>query len=115
VANQPSISRIIVADDHSQDRTGAILEDLKREIPQLQSIRVESLPAGWLGKTYALATAAGLAQGEWLLFTDADTEHLPDSLAILLERAKSQQADLLSLSPGQRMPTRWEKALIPRV
>ncbi len=46
VANQRSISEIIVADDHSQDRTGAILEDLKHEIPQLQTIRLESLPTG---------------------------------------------------------------------
>lgn len=115
VANQQGVSEIIVADDDSQDHTGLILEDLKCEIPQLRTTHIESLPTGWLGKTHALATAAGLARGEWLLFTDADTEHLPGSLAYLLGQAKSQQADLLSLSPGQRTPTWWEKAVIPQV
>ncbi len=114
VANQRGVREIIVADDHSEDATAAILEDLKKEIPQLRTIRLESLPPGWVGKTYAAASAAGRAQGDWLLFTDADTEHLPGSLSALLERASSQ-ADLLSLSPGQQTPTWWEKAVIPQV
>ena len=114
VANQRCVREIIVADDNSQDRTNAILEDLKPEIPQLQTFHLEFLPAGWVGKTHALATAAKQARGDWLLFTDADTEHLPGSLAALLERGKSQQVDLLSVSPKQRTPTWWEKAVIPQ-
>src|SRR6516162_10327392 len=102
VASQRGLREIIVADDNSQDRTNAILEDLKHEIPELQTIHLEFLPTGWLGKTYALAAAAKRAQGEWLLFTDADTEHLPGSLRTLVERGESQQADLLSVSPGQQ-------------
>jgi hypothetical protein len=50
-----------------------------------------------------------------LLFTDADTEHLPGSLAALVELAQREDADLLSLSPGQTTPTWWEKAVIPLV
>ena len=115
VASQRGLREIIVADDDSQDRTNAILEDLKHEIPQLQTCHLEFLPAGWVGKTHALATAAKQARGDWLLFTDADTEHLPGSLAALVERGKSQQVDLLSVSPEQRTPTWWEKAVIPQV
>ena len=115
VASQWGVREIIVADDNSQDRTNAILEDLKHEIPQLQTCHLEFLPTGWLGKTYALAAAAKRAQGEWLLFTDADTEHLPGSLAALVRCGKSQQVNLLSVSPGQRTPTWWEKAAIPQV
>jgi chlorobactene glucosyltransferase len=115
VASQQGVREIIVSDDNSQDRTNAILENLRHEIPQLQTIHLESLPAGWMGKTYALAAAAKSAEGEWLLFTDADTEHLPGSLATLVERGKSEQADLLSVSPGQQTPTWWEKAVIPQV
>jgi len=68
-----------------------------------------------MGKTHAVATAARAAKGEWLLFTDADTEHLPGSLAELLERAENEHADLLSLSPGQETLTWWEKSVIPLV
>jgi chlorobactene glucosyltransferase len=73
------------------------------------------LPEGWRGKNYAVATAAKQAKGDWLLFTDADVEHRPGSLATLLDRAEAEQADLLSVSPGQETPTWWEKAVIPIV
>jgi glycosyltransferase involved in cell wall biosynthesis len=115
VAAQQGIAEILVVDDQSQDRTGTILEDLKAEIPSLRAIRVEALPEGWVGKSHALATGARLARGDWLLFTDADTEHLPGSLAALLERAESERADLLSVSPGQKTVAWWEKSVIPLV
>ena len=115
VAAQQGVREIIVVDDQSQDRTGEILGELKSEIPLLRTLRVEALPEGWLGKTHAAAKGAREASGEWLLFTDADTEHLPGSLATLLERAEREQADLLSVSPGQETPRWWEKAVIPMV
>jgi hypothetical protein len=115
VAAQEGVREIIAVDDQSSDRTGIILEGLAPEIPQLRRIRIESLPEGWMGKANALATGARNALGEWLLFTDADTEHRPGSLVALLTRAESNKIDLLSLSPGQRVPTWWEKAVIPLV
>lgn len=115
VAAQREVREVIVVDDQSSDRTGEILERLKREFANLRTIRVESLPAGWMGKTNALATAARVATGDWFLFTDADTQHRPESLAALLARAEGEHADLLSLSPGQRVPTWWEKAVVPLV
>src|SRR5690349_2490054 len=115
VASQQGALEIIVVDDHSEDRTGEILEGLKAEIPSLSTLRLNSLPEGWLGKPHALACGAKIAPGDWLLFTDADAEHRPGSLAELLERAEQEQVDLLSLSPGQLTPTWWEKAVIPLV
>lgn len=112
-ALQPDALEILVVDDQSQDRTGEILARLAEEIPLLKTIRVDSLPAGWLGKNYALATASRAARGEWFLFTDADTEHRPGSLAALLARA--QNADLLSLSPGQVTECWWEKSITPLI
>jgi len=115
VAAQRGVREIIVADDQSSDRTGEILERLGSEIPRLKVIRIESVPRGWMGKANALATASRAATGEWFLFTDADTEHRAGSLATLLARAESENIDLLSLSPGQRVPTWWEKSVIPLV
>ena len=115
LATQEGRGEILVVDDQSQDRTGEILERLKGEIPGLRVLRLESLPPGWLGKNHALAMAAQQARGEWLLFTDADVEHRPGSLAALLDRAEATGVDLLSVSPGQETPTWWEKAVIPLV
>ncbi len=115
LANQPGLREIIVVDDQSADRTGEILVSLKAEFPRLRTLRLESLPEGWMGKTYAAAQGARAATGDCLLFTDADTEHRPGSLAELLQRAEDESADLLSLSPGQETPTWWEKSIIPLV
>ena len=104
-----------MVDDQSHDGTAQVLAELEAEIPCLHTLRVTSLPEGWLGKTHAVAEGARAAAGEWLLFTDADTEHLDGSLAELLQRAENEHADLLSLSPGQETPTWWEKAVIPLV
>jgi len=115
LAAQPAICEVLVVDDQSEDRTGAILAALQEEIPKLRTLRVESLPEGWLGKTHAAAMGARAATGDWLLFTDADTEHREGSLADLVQRAGDESADLLSVSPGQETPTWWEKAVIPCV
>jgi len=115
LAGQQRVLEILAADDQSQDRTLEILEAMKAELPLLRVLHIASLPEGWLGKTYAVATAAREAGGDWLLFTDADTEHLPGSLAALLELAEREEVDLLSLSPAQITPTWWEKAVIPLV
>src|SRR6516165_10420408 len=89
VASQRGLREIIVADDDSQDRTNAILEDLKHEIPQLQTCHLEFLPAGWVGNTHDFATAAKQEQRYCLPFTDADTERHRRNLAALVERGKS--------------------------
>jgi glycosyltransferase involved in cell wall biosynthesis len=115
LAGQQSVREILVVDDNSRDRTAEIARALREEIPTLRILRVDSLPEGWLGKNYAVALGAREAAGDWLLFTDADTEHLPGSLEATLEIAEREGADLLSLSPGQVTPTWWEKAVIPLV
>ncbi len=115
LARQEGIREIIVVDDQSSDRTGEILAGLKSEVSLLRILRVEGLPNGWVGKTYAASVGGREAAGEWLLFTDADTEHLPGSLAELMQRAEDEGADLLSISPGQETSTWWEKSVIPMV
>jgi GT2 family glycosyltransferase len=54
-----------------------------------------------------------VANGEWFLFTDADTVHLPGSLARSLDEAKRHGAALLSYSPQQIVVSVWEKAVMP--
>ncbi len=115
IAPQGRLREMIVVDDASTDTTAEILAGLRGEFPLLRTFRLESLPAGWMGKTHAAAAGAERATGEWLLFTDADTEHLPGSLEAMLGRAREEKADLLSLSPGQQTVSWWEKSIIPYV
>ena len=103
---------IIVVDDASTDRTREIAEGFAVVQANARvSVRVISpgpLPPGWTGKNNAAVAGANVAQGEWLLFTDADTVHLPGSLARALAEAKQEKADLQSYSPEQVAVTFWE-------
>jgi glycosyltransferase involved in cell wall biosynthesis len=102
---------IIVVDDQSTDRTSEIAASFfGREV---RLVEAAPLPANWIGKNNALITGAKQARGEWLLFTDADTIHLPGSLKRALEEAGRHKAAMLSYSPQQIVGTFWEKAIMP--
>jgi glycosyltransferase involved in cell wall biosynthesis len=115
IAAQPEIEEVIVANDQSTDRTAAILSELSVRIPKLKILNVEALPSGWVGKNYAVSLGAAAAHGEWLLFTDADTCHLPGSTRRALHDAVGRDAVLVSYSPEQELDSFWERALIPFV
>src|SRR5580704_16764301 len=116
VAAQPEIGEVMVVDDQSTDRTGAILAELAARIPKLKILNTgDALPPGWAGKNYAVSIGAAAATGDWLLFTDADTYHLHGSTRRALCDAVEHDAVLVSYSPEQELGSFWERALIPFV
>ena len=100
---------MIVVDDHSTDRT----REIAQSFPGVRVMEAGPLPEGWIGKNNAVTAGAREARGQWLLFTDADTLHLPGSLARALAEARARQVDLLSYSPEQIVESFWEKAVMP--
>lgn len=104
---------IIVVDDHSTDHTREIASSFSNVSAEIRIIEAPPLPAGWTGKNNAVTAGSRVARGEWLLFTDADTIHLPGSLLRSLEEAKRHDAALLSYSPEQIAESFWEKAVMP--
>jgi len=102
---------IYVVDDHSTDDTRQIAAAYTKAIV----LSARELPPGWRGKANALWTAVPHLKGEWLLFTDADTMHLPGSLAASVQEALEHKADLLSYSPFQEAGTLGEKCVQPVV
>jgi len=98
-------------DDGSTDATRAIAQSL----PGVTVLDPVPLPDGWTGKANAVWTAARQAQGQWLLFTDADTIHAPGNLGRAIHEAEHAQAAMLSYSPRQIVQGFWQRALMPLV
>ena len=112
LVSQTGVSfEIIVVDDHSTDRTREIAESYAA----VRVVDACPLPSGWTGKNNAVTMGARSARGSWLLFTDADTVHIPGSLTRALAEATENHADLLSYSPEQIAVTFWEMAVLPVV
>lgn len=104
---------VIVLDDQSTDGTRSILEEIQKEFPGLKILEGEALPPGWLGKHWACHQLAMAAQGEFLLFTDADTWHEPDALRDSIAAALEKNADLLTVFPHEQVITWGEKLTVP--
>ena len=100
---------IIVVDDQSTDRTRGIAASRSG----VRVIEAGPLAEGCSGKCNAAQSGADVAGGAWLLFTDADTVHLPGSLERSLREAREHQVALLSYSPAQEVHGLIENAVMP--
>lgn len=107
---------VLVMDDSSTDRTGQILAALEVDEKNRGCLRVLTgtpLPGGWLGKHWACQQLADAADGEILLFSDADTIYHPLALTEIAAAMEAQSADMLAVIPSERVISPAEKLLVP--
>lgn len=113
-ARYPALE-VILVDDHSTDGTGDIARTIAAGDARLRVIESPPLPAGWFGKQWACAAGARAANGDILLFADADTEQAPDLLPRSVNGMRAMRADLLSVAGRQELGTFWERLLQPQI
>ncbi|MGH8436794.1 MAG: glycosyltransferase [Pseudomonas sp.] len=107
---------IIVVDDGSTDATGDVARAFaERTSAALRVVETAPLPSGWIGKSWACWTGYQEARGELLLFTDADTRHDQDLLALAVGALDQSGVSLLTLLPRQIMESFWERVVLPHV
>ena len=94
---------VIVVNDHSDDGTAALAERSGCRL-----IHSKAVPAGWLGKPWACWQGAQAAEGEFLLFLDADIFFSPDGFAKIVATF-SEDKDVISIQPFHRMEKRYER------
>nr|WP_234354859.1 glycosyltransferase [Streptomyces sp. NRRL WC-3618] len=114
----PGRAEVFLVDDGSSDGTAELARDLARRHGGLP-LTVDSPgepPAGWTGKLWAVRHGIGLARArgpEYLLLTDADIAHAPDSLRELVAAARGGGYDAVSLMARLRVESVWERLVVP--
>ncbi|MFZ5826138.1 MAG: glycosyltransferase [Bacillota bacterium] len=90
---------LVLVNDRSTDATGAIMDRLAAEFPQLRVVHIDHLPDRWLGKNHALWVGAHQSSGEILLFTDADVHYHKTALRRAVAFLERRRLDHLTLAP----------------
>jgi hopene-associated glycosyltransferase HpnB len=114
----PGRAEVFLVDDGSTDGTGELARELSRRqggLPLTVGSPGEP-PAGWTGKLWAVRHGISLARArdpEYLLLTDADIAHAPDSLRELVAAARTGDFDVVSQMARLRVESRWERLVVP--
>lgn len=112
----PGQFNIIVVDDDSSDDTGRLAE-AAGALRSIAVIRSHGVPPGWTGKLWALKQGIAVAEQrfrpDYLLLTDADIVHAPDTVTWLTGKAVSGNYALTSLMAKLRCTSLAERCHIP--
>ncbi|QLJ01905.1 glycosyltransferase [Streptomyces sp. NEAU-sy36] len=114
----PGRAEVFLVDDGSTDGTGELARELAGRhggLPLTVTSPGEP-PAGWTGKLWAVRHGITLARArepEYLLLTDADIAHAPDSLRELVAAAGTGGFDVVSQMARLRVESRWERLVVP--
>lgn len=95
--------QVIVVDDGSDDGS----PDVVRAFPGVELVTANPPPTGWTGKSWACTTGVRQADGDVLVFLDADVVLEHDALAQLLS-TWSTQGGLVSVQPEHRIKRSFE-------
>ena len=104
---------VIVIDDESTDDTAHVATRAAVGDPRFRCVQGAPIPSGWIGKSWACWQGAQAATGDWLLFTDADVVHAPQTLAHCLALAIRMDRGGLTLTPRVDIESVAERLVMP--
>ena len=105
---------ILVLDDGSSDDTVEIIHKVKED-KRIQYLEGKELPKGWTGKNYACHQLSKQANGDILIFTDADNRYTETAISKTIGWMQKLELDLFSTFPQQLTLTLGEKLVVPSV
>ncbi len=113
LAQDHPIHEVLVLDDGSEDDTAAIVARFANEDARVRRLAGAPLPEGWKGKNWALHQASQQAEGDWLLFIDADVQLAPQAVRQAVGLAADSEADMVSWFAQLEMESFWERTMMP--
>jgi len=95
----PANSELIILDDQSTDNTRSLLESGLQRFSNASVIDGAPLPSGWIGKVHACHQLSKRANGDYLLFLDADVTIRPKTIEASIQLLLKKRAGFLSGFP----------------
>jgi glycosyltransferase involved in cell wall biosynthesis len=104
---------IIAINDSSTDGTGEIMKAYAANDLRVMHIDASPKPEGWTGKNWACYQGFLRARGELLMFTDADSKHLPSTMSLAVGHLMSENLEALTAVPRLICNDFWTKMTLP--
>ena len=104
---------IIAINDSSTDGTGEIMKAYAANDLRVMHIDASPKPEGWTGKNWACYQGFLRARGELLIFTDADSKHLPSTMSLAVGHLMSENLEALTAVPRLICNDFWTKMTLP--
>jgi glycosyltransferase involved in cell wall biosynthesis len=105
--------QIIAINDSSSDRTGEIIQSYSARDSRIVFVNALPKPDDWVGKNWACYQGYLRAEGDLLMFTDADTEHKPSVISLAVAHLLSYKLDALTAVPHLICSDFWTKITLP--
>ena len=102
---------IIVLDDDSDDQTYNVVKNISKNYKSIKLVKGESKTIGWTGKNWACNQLSKYANGDFLLFVDADTKLQKNTIAETVNEMNNNDVDLISLFPNRITNTTIDKII----
>lgn len=114
----PGPFSIVLVDDDSEDDTAGAARRAAADFPAFEMVQSRGVAQGWTGKLWAMwqgieAARATAAPPDYLLLTDADIVHAPESLRALVARTVGGRHVLTSLMAKLRCENLAERSQVP--
>ncbi|WP_396219511.1 glycosyltransferase [Gemmatimonas sp.] len=113
MAQTEPMLEVLIVDSRSTDGTRELVESAAARDPRIRLVTDDPLPAGWVGKVWALETGLRQAKGAWVLGIDADTVPAPGLIGAVVDAVEQDGYDVASFSPQFRDQTSAERFVQP--